>query len=288
MNVNPLYSLLDSRNATNAQEYRQALRVIIQKLCLLGLWRGTFFEHAAFYGGTALSILHGLDRFSEDLDFSLLKADPDFHLSFYLDFVDRELKAWGISAKIGIVQKNESKIESAFIKTETLRTLIDLSVPASEIKGLHRDEISSVKFELDPSPPCTFATESSYILEPMPFNVRVMSLTDLFAGKMHAVLARGWRSRVKGRDWYDLIWFVSRGISLNLTHLESRLRQSGHFTEQDNLDGDRFRAILTDRINQIDFNRAKEDVLPFIPNTNAVQNWSTELFISLVARIQFV
>ena len=286
MRGNPLNSLLPG-NARNAQESKQALRETIQKLCLLGLWRGTFFEHASFYGGTALRMIHGLDRFSEDLDFSLVKANPEIHLHHYLDYVDRELKAWGITARIGMTPKQDSAIESAFIKTETLRAMIDLKVAASGIKELHRDEVSSVKFELDPNPPCPFASESSYILDPIPFSVRVMALPDLFAGKMHAVLARGWKSRVKGRDWYDLIWFVSRGIKLNLGHLEARLRQSGHYVETDRLDRDGFRAILTDRINQIDFTRAKTDVLPFIQNAGAVQNWSRELFLSIAPRIQF-
>jgi predicted nucleotidyltransferase component of viral defense system len=254
----------------------------------LGLWRGSFFEHAAFYGGTALSMLHGLDRFSEDLDFSLLQENPDFRLAAYLDYVSRELAAWGISAEMDIAAKEHSVIESAFIKANTLSTLMQLQVPSSEIKSLHRDEISSVKFEIDPHPPCEFDSICSYILEPIPFSVRVMSLSDLFAGKMHAVLARGWKSRVKGRDWYDLLWFVRNGSSLNLHHLEARLRQSGHWTAGDTMCTDSFRVVLQERINQIDFTRAKEDVLPFIPNVNAVQNWSRELFLNLVERIQIL
>ncbi len=286
MNSSPLYSLLSSKSPKNAAEYRQGLREIIQKLCLLGLWRGSFFEHAAFYGGTALSIFHGLDRFSEDLDFSLLKDRPDFRLDPYLDYVSRELEAWGIAATLNVAEKADSRIESAFIKANTLETLISLRIPASEIKSLHRDEISSVKFEIDPHPPCEFESASIYLLEPIPFSVRVMSPSDLFAGKMHAVLARGWRSRVKGRDWYDLIWFVRSGIGLNLQHLEARMKQSGHWDSGEKLYPDEFRQVLRDRINQIDFNQAKQDVLPFIPNANAVQIWSKELFLDLVDRIQ--
>lgn len=286
MSINPLSSLLRSNSPRNVNEYRQTLREIIQKLCLLGLWRGSFFEHAAFYGGTALSMLHGLDRFSEDLDFSLLKVNPQFSLFPYLDYVNRELEAWGISAKMDITETKDSKIESAFIKANTLKTLINLRIPATEIKSLHRDEISCVKFEIDPDPPCQFDSHSSYILEPIPFSVRVMSLSDLFAGKMHAVLARGWKSRVKGRDWYDLLWFVRNDVALNLQHLEARLRQSGHWNYGDKLCADSFRQILHDRINQIDFSQAKADVLPFVPKVNAVQNWSRELFNSLVDRIR--
>jgi len=285
MNLSPLRSYFKSTSKKNSNAYRHRLRELIQKICLLGLWRGSFFEQAAFYGGTALSMLYDLDRFSEDLDFSLLRENPDFHLAVYLDFVSRELEAWGIPAKLEIPMKKASLIESAFIKANTLKSLINLEIPRSELKVLHRDEISSVKFEIDPHPPCQFESESRFVLDPIPFSVRVMSAPDLFAGKMHAVLARGWQSRVKGRDWYDLIWFVRNGIKLNLTHLEARLKQSGHLNEYDTLSADNFKEILHNRIMQIDFNQAKKDLIPFIPNIDSVQNWSIEFFSSLIDRI---
>ncbi len=285
MNASPLRSFFPTNVIKDANVYRQSLRELIQKLCLLGLWRGGFYEHAAFYGGTALRMLHGLNRWSEDLDFSLLQPNPDFSLAAYLKHVSQELEAWGIAAKVDVSDKKDSPIESAFIKAKTLKSLINLEIPPSELRSLHRDEISSVKFEIDPHPPCEFMSESRFILEPIPFSVRAMSLSDLFAGKMHAVLARGWLSRVKGRDWYDLIWFVSRGVKLNLPHLEARLKQSGHFPASNTLLPAFFRNMLRDRISKIDFTQAREDVMPFIPNPIALQSWSTELFLSLVERI---
>jgi len=286
MNHHPLNSLLQSQPARNTGELRRSLREAIQKICLLGLWRGAFFEHAAFYGGTALRMLHGLDRWSEDLDFSLLEEKPDFRLEAWLNFVRQELEAWGISAEVDLSGKKASQIESAFIKANTLKTLITLDIPPSELVRLHRDEVSSVKFELDPHPPCGFASQNLFLLEPIPFSVRVMSLPDLFAGKMHAVLARGWASRVKGRDWYDLIWFVRQGTTLNLAHLEARLQQSGHLDLDISLDADSFRSLLRDRIAQTGFDQAKQDVLPFIPDPAALHYWSPELFNSLVERIR--
>ena len=286
MNASPLRSFFHTNAMKDTNVYRQSLRELIQKLCLLGLWRGGFYEHAAFYGGTALRMLHGLDRWSEDLDFSLLQANPDFSLSAYLRHVSQELEAWGISARVDVSEKKDSQIESAFIKAETLKSLINLEIPPSELRSLHRDEISSVKFEIDPHPPCEFASESLFILEPIPFSVRVMSLPDLFSGKMHAVLARGWLSRVKGRDWYDLIWFVSKGVKLNLPHLEARLKQSGHLPAGETLQPDSFRDLLRERIKKIDFTQARDDVMPFIPNPIALQTWSAELFMSLVERIK--
>ncbi len=286
MNANPLHTLLRGNQTRNSDELRRNLREAIQKICLLGLWRGAFFEHAAFYGGTALQVLYGLDRWSENLDFSLLVEKPDFSLEAYLNHVRQELEAWGIAANVDLSPNKASRIESAFIKANTLKTLIELEIPPSELGRLHRDEVSSVKFELDPHPPCGFSTQGCFLLEPIPFSVRVMDLPDLFAGKMHAVLARGWASRVKGRDWYDLIWFVREGHTLNLAHLEARLIQSGHWDQETPLDADSFRALLRDRINQTSFDQAKQDVLPFIPDSAALQNWSAELFESLVERIK--
>ena len=285
MNAHPLNSFLRGYQPGNTGDHRRKLRELIQKICLLGLWRGTFFEHAAFYGGTALRMLYGLDRWSEDLDFSLLEEKPDFRLGDWLNPVRQELEAWGIKAEVDLSEKKASQIESAFIKANTLKTLIDLKIPSSELSRLHRDEVSSVKFELDPHPPCGFDSESRFLLEPIPFSVRVMSLPDLFAGKMHAVLARGWASRVKGRDWYDLIWFVRSGTTLNLDHLEARLKQSGHLEQETSLDADSFRALLRARIGSIDFAQAKQDVLPFITDPAALQNWSKELFQDLLTII---
>ncbi|MCB5247627.1 MAG: nucleotidyl transferase AbiEii/AbiGii toxin family protein [Candidatus Cloacimonetes bacterium] len=285
MNAHPLNSFLRGSQPGNTGDHRRKLRELIQKICLLGLWRGTFFEHAAFYGGTALRMLYGLDRWSEDLDFSLLEEKPDFRLGDWLNPVRQELEAWGIKAEVDLYEKKASQSESAFIKANTLKILIDLKIPSSELSRLHRDEVSSVCFELDPHPPCGFESESRFLLEPIPFSVRVMSLPDLFAGKMHAVLARGWASRVKGRDWYDLIWFVRSGATLNLDHLEARLKQSGHLEQERSLDAVSFRALLRARIGRIDFAQAKQDVLPFITDPAALQNWSKELFQDLLTII---
>lgn len=287
MNSNPLVSLLDQNPVRTPNEFRKVLRDKIQKLCLLGLWRSGFFEHAAFYGGTALRMLYGLDRFSEDLDFSLLAPKPEFRLSAYLDSVQRELQAWGIQAEVKLKNKQSSQIESAFIKANTLKILLGLKVPTLNPDLFHREELISVKFELDLLPPCSFETESRFLLEPLPFNVSSMSLPDLFAGKMHAVLARSWKNRVKGRDWYDLIWFVQQAVPLKLEHLEARLKQSGHLNPDQQLDPDSFRDLLLRRIEDLDFDRAKADVQPFIADPDMLSGWSKGLFIELCNRLRF-
>ncbi len=285
MNSNPLSNLIDGQKQSNSTEFKQRLLHAIQQVCLLGLWRGGFFEYAAFYGGTALSIVHGNDCFSEDLDFSLLNPSTDFSLSDFLDAVKRELTAWGIDATVGMVEKNNSDIESAFIKTNTLDRMISFEIPKNFIKGMHRNEVSHVKFEVDANPPCSFESEFHYLLEPIPFHIRVMALSDIYAGKIHALLARKWQTRVKGRDWYDFIWFSKQKVKLNLQHLEARLKQSGHLKEDVKLTDDLFQEMLITRINGVDFEQAKNDVMPFIKDVRQLENWSPELFSHITATV---
>ena len=282
MQLNPLSSYFSGREYSSTLALKQDLREMIQKISLLGLWRSTFFEYAAFYGGTTLRLLHGMERFSEDLDFSLLKQDPDFRFDAYFPAVVKELEAWGIQASILGVQKQNSKIESAFVKANTLQNMMNLELPEQFIKSLHRDEISTIKLEIDPDPPSGFATEIRYVLEPIPFGIKIMSLPDLFAGKMHAVLARAWQNRVKGRDWYDLIWYIKKGSKLNLKHLEARLKQRGHLDASAKLSPELLQKLLAEKIETVDFKQAAEDVRPFIADPREVENWSKELFEALL------
>jgi predicted nucleotidyltransferase component of viral defense system len=278
----PLNDLIQKHKLQTQEDYKYTLRRIIQEITLLGLWRAGFFEHSAFYGGTSLSIFHNLDRFSEDLDFSLLTQNEDFSLESYLNSVRNEMISWGIEADVDSVKKTSDRIESAFVKANTLNTFFSLSVPQGICHNLHRNEMIKVKFELDPFPPCSFASEFRVLLDPLPFNVRLMSLPDQFAGKMHALLARGWKERVKGRDWYDLIWFLKQKIHLNIKHLGYRLKQSGHLNKSDKLTLLLLHEILQKRIKTIDFSKAKEDVRPFINDYRQLENWSEGFFLKLV------
>ncbi len=284
--MNLLENLIKSQNPSSLESYKHSLLKAIQNISLLGLWRAGFFEYAAFYGGTALSIVHHLDRFSEDLDFSLLTPNENFSLEPFLKAVRTELKAWGIDATTGIIDKKDSNIESAFIKTNTMMALTEIRLPASILHSIHRNEISHIKIEIDPNPPCPFDSTFTYILEPIPFSVRVMSLSDIYAGKMHAILARKWKNRVKGRDWYDLIWFISQQIELDLCHLQHRLLQSGHLVSDSHFAGEVFMKMLISRIDSVDFNQAKEDVMPFVQDTRKLDLWSKEFFTHLVDRIK--
>ena len=281
--------MLDRYKCSTRQDYVNALKEIIQEVALVGLWRSKFFEGAAFYGGTALRILFQLDRFSEDLDFTLLKPTPTFSLTPYLHAIQAELDAFGFS--VNVMQKdksNQSAIQSAFLKGNTLEHLLKVGIPSQIYGASHREEILKIKLEVDTDPPPAFETTTRFLTLPIPCSVRVVAEGDLFAGKMHALLCRSWKSRVKGRDWYDLIWYVSKQIPLHLGHLEQRMRQSGHFSESDSLSEERLKDLIAKRIATISIDEAKEDILPFVRDPSVLAVWSPEFFTALAERIKTI
>ena len=271
------------------QDHQQALREILQEVALLGLWRSNFFDRAAVYGGTALRILYGLDRFSEDLDFSLLKPDPDFDLARHSSTLERELRAFGFEVSCEVKPKKEKgAVRSAFLKANTIKELLNIEARPALIAGLHGAQVTKIKLEVDTDPPPGFETEVRFLLLPIPFSVRSYALPDLFAGKMHAVLCRKWGSRVKGRDWYDFVWFVGHHPQLRLSHLEQRIRQSGDWTEDKALSRADLRDLLSAAIEILDVEGARREVEPFVRDPRALELWSREFFRNVAERIVFV
>lgn len=267
-------------------DHVRALREILQELSLLGLWRSKFFEHAACYGGTALRVLHGLDRFSEDLDFSLLSPDTTFALGRFVAALETELRAFGFEVTVAEKPKvRASAIKSAFLKADTLQQLIEIRIPAGIVRTLPRGQVLKIKLEIDTNPPPGFNTEARFLFNPIPFPLRVYTLPDLFAGKMHAVLCRRWQGRVKGRDWYDLAWFAGHHPALHLVHLEARMVQSGHWPAEDHLTPEAFRARLVETINSVDLDRARQDVASFVAHPDALSVWSVPFFLDVASRI---
>jgi hypothetical protein len=280
--------MLDRYAVNTADEAIRALREIIQECALLGLWRAKFFEHAAFYGGTALRILHGMERFSEDLDFTLLKPEAKFTLARHTDSLQKELLALGFDVQIDLRQKvASSPVQSAFLKANTRSLLIKIGIPAGTAIHVPANQTIRIKLEIDRHPPLGFATESRYLLLPVPFAVRVCTLPDLFAGKMHALLFRRWKNRVKGRDWHDFVWFVTYHPGLHLAHLEQRMRQTGHWPHREALTQQAFLRLLRRAIERLDVRQAQQEVRPFLKHPEILDIWSREFFGDLAGRIQF-
>jgi len=276
---------LDTYKPGNKDEATQALREIMQEIALAGLHRAGFFEKAAFYGGTALRIFYGLDRFSEDLDFSLLEPNPDFSLNKYLDAVLSEFDSLGMQVSIREKQKtNQTNIESAFLKSETIwkELILEDIIPQN---GLEQKANILIKLEVDREPPLGFETEERLLLKPFSFYVKCFTLSDLFAGKVHALLFRKWGTNVKGRDWYDMEWYIKKGTPMNLNHFLLRAADSGDWTKETITDKE-FQELLGSRIDAVNMERVKSDIRRFIPDQRILDIWSAKYFHDLAKHLK--
>ena len=271
----------------NTEDVLSALREIMQEVALAGLSRTNFFEKAAFYGGTALRIFYGLDRFSEDLDFSLLEADPDFSLEPYFDAIVTEFEAIGMKVSIREKEKKEkTNIDSAFLKSETewKELILEDIVKQAGIKSTNRP--MKIKIEVDRQPPLGFKTEMKLLTRPFSFYVKCFDKPSLFAGKMHALLFRKWKNRVKGRDWYDLEWYIKKGIPLDLRHFKLRAKDTSDWSKEE-LSLDDVISLLREKIKAVSFDNIKEDVVPFIKDDAVLEIWGGQYFNDLVDKLKF-
>jgi len=264
-------------NTRNVDDHINARHEVMQQITLAGLQRGGFFDKAAFYGGTCLRIFYGLDRFSEDMDFSLLQPDQQFNLDQYFEPVINEFRALGREVVIdNKIKKIKTNIESAFLKEDT--SVFSLRFSAEpKVK---------IRIEVDTNPPLGFSTEQKLLLLPFSFMTHCYSLPDLFAGKMHAILFRNWKSRVKGRDWYDLEWHVRHNTAMNFNHLTNRVIQNGSL-ESEVFTKEYFLRLLKKKILETNIEAVKSDVRPFIKNPEEMDIWSQDYFTQLADIIRF-
>ena len=276
--MSSIFDQMLSRYEINTNEDKHnALHEVIQQITLSALYRAGFFNKAAFYGGTCLRIFYDSQRFSEDMDFSLMEKDENFTIENYFDTIRSEFKAFG--REVSITRKNKkqgSQVESAFLKDNTEIVNVEFQT----------ERTVKVKIEIDRDPPLNFTTEHKLLLLPFSFMTRCFTLPCLFAGKMHALLFRNWRNRVKGRDWYDLEWYCRNGSSLDFKHLKERTVQSG-YKELQEFNEDICIDLLKRRIETTNIEMVKADVSPFIKNTKDLDIWSTDYFLQLADMIKF-
>lgn len=262
------------------------IREILQQTALLGLERQGFFEKAAFYGGTALRILYGLDRFSEDLDFTLLKPNDTFDIIPYLDGMRKELSSFGFDMEVTKKAKSiETSIISAFMKINTIELYLSIG-EETKAKNVVQNEKIQIKLEVDIDPPSHARFENQLVLNPVAFYVLTLHKSDLFAGKMAAILYRSWKGRVKGRDWYDLIWYIQHNVPLSLSYLESCMKQTGNFALSESLDRHHLIELLKAKIQTIDWESAKADMRSFIADPQRLEIWSPQFFSTLIEHVQ--
>lgn len=280
-----LEQMLSTYKTNTTEEKKNALKEVVQEVALCGLSRAGFFKHAAFYGGTALRIFYGLDRFSEDLDFSLVAPNVDFQLNRYFSRLESEMASLGLRFSIEEKQKTaDTAIKSAFLKGNTKEHI--LSIYDVNNVGINPDEMIKIKFEVDTNPPTFAQFENKYRLLPTPYQVKLYDMPSLFAGKLHAVICRAWKSRVKGRDLYDYVFYLAKQAEVNLPHLRARLEDSGAFSKDEPFSRETLLEMLNQRFDTIDFEQAKQDVLPFITDSSKLDLWSKDFFIDITKNLQ--
>jgi predicted nucleotidyltransferase component of viral defense system len=274
--------MLKQYNIQTPVDKKNGIKEIVQEIALCGLSRAGFFKTAAFYGGTALRIFYGLDRFSEDLDFSLKIPKLSFNLSEYLPILEKEVRSYGLNFNIEVKEKSiDSDIKSAFLKGNTKEHIVLFYADEQLARSIGMSELIKVKFEVDTNPPEYATFETKYRLLPIPYEVTLYDMPSLFAGKIHAVICRAWKNRVKGRDLYDYVFYLSRGTQVNLAHITARLAQTGYISSERQITIEDLKEMLRKRFASIDYVQAKQDVVPFIKNPSALDVWSVDFFYKI-------
>ncbi len=278
-----LQEWFNTYNCTTPDEVSRAKREMVQSIILAGLSRSDFFEHASFFGGTALRILYKLPRFSEDLDFSLKTANDLFTLTKYFEFIKDECAMHDMDVSLSIKEKiNPNSIESAFLKEKIIWA--ELAVGSRSLTG--KEPELRIKIEVEKNPPTHTLTQLKLITRPYSFYVSTYTPEYLFAGKMHAILYRQWKNRIKGRDWYDLEWFIKNDISINLMHLQERAKQSGNLDESVTLTPPILKQLLFEKIKTLNFVKVKDDISRFVFNPGELNIWSQQYFIDLCEKLK--
>lgn len=284
---NVIETMLGKYSPKNNEERENAAKEIIQEIALAGLSRGGFFRKAAFYGGTCLRIFYGLNRFSEDLDFALLGKIPDFKLSDYYPALEKEFASYGIEIHVEEKKKTaDSEVRSAFLKGNTLALMMTFFPKNEDAKKIISNQKTKIKFEVDTDNPDGGRTETKFRLLPAPYEAKVFDESTLFAGKLHAILCRNYKNHVKGRDYYDYLFYIQKGSTFNLEYLANKLKNTGVIPKSEVLTLQRAKEMLKERFETVDYESAKEDVSNFIDDKRGLNLWKKELFLATLDNLK--
>ncbi len=269
---NIIEQMLSHYEIKNENDRINALKEIIQEIVLVGLARGKFFDEAAFYGGTALRIFYKLDRFSEDLDFALLKPNKDFELSKYFSYIENESQAYGLNLEINTKSNGD-----------TLNLILKFFPNNENFKYNKLLKNIKIKLEVDVNPPLGASYIEEYKLLPSPHQVKLYDKESLLAGKIHAILCRDWKTRTKGRDLYDYIFFLANHPKVNLELIKNKLIASNYIDKNKEFNLDILKELLIKKFKEINYEEAKNDVRPFIKDTKSLDIWSKDFFIKITS-----
>ncbi len=259
-------SLLDEENA---------IKEIYQEIALCGLAGSGFFDYAAFQGGTCLRIIHNLNRFSEDLDFTLINTSTPFTWTHFLDRVKFEFSKFGLDLNVIEAKESNKAIKRAILKDSSFTRVLELKYPRDRS---HR-QVINIKFELDVIPPEFSKYEKVFLNFPSTFSLIVQDMPSLFAGKCHALLCRPF---LKGRDWFDFLWYMRLGSTLNLKLLKASLIQTKHWTDGDiELTYDKVADMLDKKIKSIEWDEAKKDLYSLLKQQDLglLNEWNVDMFL---------
>jgi predicted nucleotidyltransferase component of viral defense system len=269
---------------TNSVEQENVLQELMQHYVLSSLSRAGLFAEAVFHGGTCLRIVHGMNRFSEDLDFLLKRSDPDFRWQGYLESVRKDCEQEGIPFGVQDMSRAGTAVQKAFLKTDSIGKILELDLPFER----HQARKIRIKLEIDINPPTGSTFTTSYITFPVTAPMTTQSLESGFALKLHALLCR---SYVKGRDWYDFVWYVARKTAPDPDLLGQALRQQGPWAGQPiAVTGHWVRENMVATIRRIDWSAARDDVQRFLPlrEQEGLRAWSADFFLYHLARMNDV
>ena len=279
-----IQTMIAKYNPQNDEERESAIKEIIQEIALAGLSRAGFFNKAAFYGETCLRIFHGLNRFSEDLDFALLEKDPNFKLDNYFPSLKKEFASYGLDMSVELKKKDEhAEVQSAFLKRNTLMLMLSFFPKSEDAKRAVPNQKIKIKFEIDLDNPSGGVTEFKYKMLPAPYEVQIFDEPTLFASKIHAILCREYKHHVKGRDYYDYLFYIGKGSKFNIKYLENKLKNSGgKIGDSETLTLEKVKELLKEKFETTNCESAKEDVTNFVNDKDGLKLWKKELFISTI------
>lgn len=282
MSIKIIQQRLEDYHCQTVLEEENALKEITQEITLLALSRAGFFSEVEFHGGTALRILYGLQRFSEDLDFACLLPNHAFDLQHYLKTLTDEFSSFGYAISIQDRSKAGQTVRKAFLKDDSIGKILLLQYP--QLTRITKKIL--IKLEVDTNPPAGSTTELKYLDFPLPFSIQTKDLPSSFAGKTHALLCR---SYLKGRDWYDFIWYVARGTPINYQLLTNAIDQIGPWQGQKTVINKNWLLNQFEKkIISINWEQAAQDVMRFLKpiDQQTTKLWSRSFFISRLEKLE--
>ncbi len=271
---------LKTYNLDFKEDEVNAIKEILQEIILYGLSTLGFFEKALFQGGTALRILYGLPRFSEDLDFILKHPDTNFNWHTYLDGIHKVCEEFGVATTVIDKSKATTVVQKMFVKSESIGNILDFSFKHAPFAKV------TIKVEVDTNPPSGSVAETKYLDYPLLYPIIAQDLPSNFACKLHALLCREY---TKGRDWYDFLWYVARSTVPNLCLFKNAINQFGPWQDQNlNIDENWYLEQLKNKIMATDWPAAGADVSRFLSlrDRQQLSLWGQELFIDRVNKME--